>query len=73
MFIIINAHNQQNIQAVPINPTITNTSSANYNDPAGEIFVTVGTRGINIHALSGKSSYVKYRQDDKFGALNLIL
>jgi hypothetical protein len=35
--------------------------------------VTVGTGGINICALSGKASYVKYQQVDKFGALNLIL
>src|SRR4249920_3221454 len=54
-------------------PTITSTSSTNYNDPAGEIFVTVGTGGVNIHALSGKASFVKYQQDDKFGALNLII
>jgi len=55
------------------NPTITSTSSTNYNDPKGEIFVTVGTGGVNIHALSGKASFVKYQQDDKFGALNLII
>jgi hypothetical protein len=54
-------------------PTITSTSSTNYNDPSGEIFVIVGTGGINIHALSGKASFVKYQQDDKFGALNLII
>jgi hypothetical protein len=54
-------------------PTITSTSSTNYNNPAGEIFVTVGTGGINFHALSGKDSFVKYQQDDKFGALNLII
>jgi Calcineurin-like phosphoesterase len=54
-------------------PTITSTSSTNYNDPAGEIFVTVGTGGVNFHALSGKASFVKYQQDDKFGALNLII
>lgn len=57
----------------PTNPTITSTTSTNYNDPAGEIFVTVGTVGVNIHALFGKASFVKYQQDDKFGALNLII
>jgi hypothetical protein len=35
--------------------------------------VAVGTGGVNIHALSGKASFVKYQQDDKFGALNLII
>jgi 3',5'-cyclic AMP phosphodiesterase CpdA len=54
-------------------PTITSTSSTNYNNPAGEIFATVGTGGINFHALSGKASFVKYQQDDKFGALNIII
>lgn len=54
-------------------PTITSSSSTNYNNPAGEIFVIVGTGGINIHALSGKASFVKYQQDDKFGALDLII
>lgn len=32
-----------------------------------------GTGGINFHALSGKSSFVKYQEDDEFGALNLII
>ena len=54
-------------------PTITSSSSTNYNNPSGEIFVTVGTGGVNIHALSGKASFVKYQQDDRFGALNLII
>ncbi|CAN5546145.1 hypothetical protein BH18THE1_BH18THE1_02610 [soil metagenome] len=35
----------------------------NYNDPACEIFVTVGTDEVNIHALSDESSFVKYQQD----------
>jgi Calcineurin-like phosphoesterase len=54
-------------------PTVTSNNPTNYNNPAGEIFVTVGTGGINIHALSGKASFVRYQQDDKFGALNLII
>jgi Calcineurin-like phosphoesterase len=54
-------------------PTITSTSSTNHNNPAAEIFATVGTGGINFHALSGKASFVKYQQDDKFGALNIII
>jgi hypothetical protein len=54
-------------------PTITSTSSTNYNDPSGEIFVTIGTGGVNIHPLSGKASFVKYQQDDKFGVLDLII
>jgi len=54
-------------------PTKTSTASTNYNDPSGEIFVIVGTGGINFHALSGKASFVKTQQDSKFGALNIII
>jgi hypothetical protein len=57
----------------PSSPTITTTSSYDYTDPAGEIFVTVGTGGANFHALSGKSSFVKYQQDDRFGGLDLSI
>jgi len=57
----------------PSSPIITSTSSTDYTDPAGEIFATVGTGGINFHALSGKSSFVKYQQDKKFGALDISI
>jgi len=57
--------------ASPSSPIITSTSSTDYNNPVGEIFVTVGTGGVNFHALSGKSSFVKYQQDDRFGGLDL--
>ena len=55
----------------PSSPTITSTAAWDYGDPTGVIFATVGTGGINFHALSGKSSFVKYQQDDRFGALDL--
>jgi uncharacterized protein YxeA len=51
---------------------VTDSSSTDYIDPQGEIFATVGTGGINFHALSGKSSFVKYQQDDKFGVLDIL-
>src|SRR6266705_3254255 len=50
---------------------LSSTSSTDYNNPVGEIFVTVGTGGVNFHSLSGKSSFVKYQQDDRFGGLDL--
>jgi hypothetical protein len=59
--------------ASPSSPIMTSTISNDYNDPAGEIYVTVGTGGINFHALSGKASFVKYQQDDRFGALDLSI
>ena len=57
----------------PSSPTITSTASTEYNDPTGQIFVTVGTGGINFHALSGKASWVEDQQDDRFGALDLSI
>ena len=57
----------------PSSPTVTSTSSTEYTDPAGQIYAVVGTGGINFHALSGKSSFVKYQQDDRFGALDISL
>jgi hypothetical protein len=57
----------------PSSPTITSTATTDYNDPSGEIFATVGTGGINFHGLSGKSSFVKYQQDDRFGALDISI
>jgi len=56
----------------PSSPTVTDSSATNYIDPEGEIFATVGTGGINFHALSGKSSFVKYQQDDFFGILDIL-
>lgn len=57
----------------PSSPTITSTSSSTYNDPAGAIFVTVGTGGINFHGLSNRASWVKYQQDDFFGGLDVSI
>ena len=55
----------------PSSPIVTSSASTDYFDPYGQIFALVGTGGVNIHALSGKSSWVKYQQDDRFGALDI--
>ena len=55
----------------PSSPTKTSSASTEYADPTGEIFVTVGTGGINFHGLSGKASWVEDQQDDRFGSLDL--
>ncbi len=55
----------------PSSPIVTSSASTDYSDPYGQIFALVGTGGVNIHALSGKSSWVKYQQDDRFGALDI--
>jgi predicted phosphodiesterase len=52
-------------------PTKTSTATTDYNDPQGEVHAVVGTGGINFHALSGKASWVKFQQDDKFGILDI--
>jgi Calcineurin-like phosphoesterase len=57
--------------ASPSSPIVTSSASTDYFDPYGQIFALVGTGGVNIHALSGKSSWVKYQQDDRFGALDI--
>jgi hypothetical protein len=57
----------------PSSPIVTSTASQDYFDPYGQIFVTVGTGGAFFHALSGKSSFVKYQQDDRFGGLDLSI
>jgi len=55
----------------PSSPIVTSSASQDYFDPYGQIFALVGTGGVNIHGLSGKSSFVKYQQDDRFGALDI--
>ena len=57
----------------PSSPTRTSTSTSNYTDPEGEIFVTVGTGGINFHGLSGKSYFVVSQQAAKFGILDILM
>jgi hypothetical protein len=52
-------------------PTETGSAATDYSDPQGEIFAVVGSGGINFHALSGKPSWVKFQQDDKFGILEI--
>ena len=57
----------------PSSPTRTSTSTSSYTDPEGEIFVTVGTGGINFHGLSGKSYFVVSQQAQKFGILDILM
>jgi predicted MPP superfamily phosphohydrolase len=59
-------YNQQD----PSKPLITSSSKNNYNNPAGEIYAIVGTGGVNLHGLSGKSAFMASQQDSKFGVLD---
>lgn len=57
----------------PSSPIITSSDGYNWNDPTGQIFATVGTGGVGFHGLSGKASFVKYQQDDRFGELDVSI
>jgi hypothetical protein len=55
----------------PSSPIKACSNTNTYGNCQGQIYATVGTGGVNLHALSGKSSFVAYQQDDRFGALDL--
>ncbi len=59
-------YNQQD----PSKPFITSSSKNTYNNPVGEIYAIVGTGGVNLHGLSGKSAFMASQQDSKFGVLD---
>ncbi len=70
-------HNYQRIFPIkydpgsPDSPTRTSTVSRDYCDPVGQIYAIVGTGGVGLFGLADKPSFVKYQQDDRFGALDL--
>ena len=72
-------HNYQRTYPIKYNPNSalspikTSRNAFDYNDPEGEIFVIVGTGGINFHGLSGQSSFVKYQQAIRFGQLEIAI
>jgi predicted phosphodiesterase len=55
----------------PSSPIKACSNTNTYGDCQGQIYATVGTGGVNLHGLSGKSSFVASQQDDRFGALDL--
>lgn len=55
----------------PSSPIKACSNPNTYGNCQGQVYATVGTGGVNIHALSGKASFVSYQQDDRFGALDL--
>lgn len=59
------------IPSNPSKPIVTSSSNHNYNNPDGQIYAIVGTGGINLHGLSGKSSFISSQQDTKFGILDI--
>jgi hypothetical protein len=56
----------------PEKPIITTKSKHNYTNLEGQIFVTVGTGGINLQDLHGNQApYLVTTEDEKFGFLDL--
>jgi Icc-related predicted phosphoesterase len=68
-------HNYQRSYPIACNPKnlsspmVTSESGNNYNNPEGQIYVIVGTGGVNLQGLSGKTSYTASQQDSKYGVL----
>jgi hypothetical protein len=52
-------------------PLITSNNKAEYKNPDGIIFAIVGTGGVNLHGLSGSSSFMANQEDSKFGILDM--
>src|SRR6476620_3366936 len=60
-------YNSQN----PSDPKVTSCSKSTYSNPEGEIYAIVGTGGVNLHGLSGKSYFIASKQDSKFGIFSM--
>jgi len=52
-------------------PLMTSTNKAEYKNPDGVVFAIVGTGGVNLHGLSGSSSFMANQEDSKFGILDM--
>src|SRR5437867_3962664 len=55
----------------PSNPIVTSCNKSSYNSSEGQVYAIVGTGGVNLHGLAGKSSFMADQQDSKFGILNI--
>ncbi|HEX2305998.1 MAG TPA: metallophosphoesterase, partial [Nitrososphaeraceae archaeon] len=77
--LVLQGHNHNYQRTFPLNynpskpsdPIVTSTNSNDYKNPNGAIFTIVGTGGVNLHSVSGKTSFTAYQQDSKFGILNM--
>jgi predicted phosphodiesterase len=78
--IILQAHNHNYQRSYPINynnessssPLVTDNDIKSYKDPAGQVYVTVGTGGSALHDLSGKARYMAV-QYLAFGFLDISI
>jgi hypothetical protein len=56
----------------PMYPIITDKKRDNYTNPEGQIYLTVGTGGVNLHELNrNKAPYIITVQDEAYGFLNI--
>jgi Calcineurin-like phosphoesterase len=56
----------------PANPIITDRNTDTYNNPEGQIYLTVGTGGAGLHKLNGNQApYTVTAQDEEHGYLNV--
>lgn len=53
------------------NPIVTTKDTSKYNNPEGEIYMIVGTGGINFHKLIGQQPFNAKQQSSTFGHINI--
>ena len=78
--IVLQAHNHNYQRSYPINynnessssPLVTDNDIRSYKDPAGQLYVTVGTGGSASHDLNGKARYMAV-QYQAFGFLDISI
>jgi predicted MPP superfamily phosphohydrolase len=78
--IVLQAHNHNYQRSYPINynnessssPLVTDDDIKSYKDPAGQVYVTVGTGGSALHDLNGKARYMAV-QYQAFGFLDISI
>lgn len=78
--VVLQAHNHNYQRTYPINyhpsgsqnPRIADNNSKFYQNPEGQIYITVGTGGAKLYGFSGKSQYVS-AQYEGFGFLDISI
>jgi hypothetical protein len=78
--LVLQAHNHNYQRSYPLtfnsgkstNPTPTSSEKTNYNNPAGEIYMVVGTGGRSLYNLNGQAPF-NVDQFQGYGFLNLEL
>ncbi|TLX69312.1 MAG: hypothetical protein E6L03_00370 [Thaumarchaeota archaeon] len=77
--LVIQAHNHNYQRTYPLlynehipsKPIITDKNKEKYSNPKGEIFLTVGTAGADLHNLTGQKPFIVKQFDDSHGFLNI--